>query len=116
MNPQPKIKVEYVGESKKMTDGEHEIDIYHVDNSMHADDMLMIYLPKQKVLLEADEFNVPGQPLTAPAANPNNYQTNLMANIERLKLNIDRIIPVHLPNDNRKVALSELKMAAGKSN
>jgi len=116
MNPQPKIKVEYVGESKKMTDGEHEIDIYHVDNSMHADDMLMIYLPKQKVLLEADEFNVPGQPLTAPAANPNNYQTNLMANVERLKLNIDRIIPVHLPNDNRKVALSELKMAAGKSN
>jgi glyoxylase-like metal-dependent hydrolase (beta-lactamase superfamily II) len=116
MNPQPKIKVEYVGESKKMTDGEHEIDIYHVDNSMHADDMLAIYLPKQKILIEADEFNVPAQVRTAPPATINNYQTNLMANIERLKLDIDRIIPVHLPNDGRKVAFSELKMEIGKAN
>jgi glyoxylase-like metal-dependent hydrolase (beta-lactamase superfamily II) len=116
MNPQPKIKVEYVGEMKKMTDGEHEIDIYHLQNSMHADDMLIVYLPKQKVLLEADEFNVPNQVATQPPATINNYQTNLMANVERLKLDIDRIIPVHLPADNRKVAFSELKMAVGKPN
>ena len=116
MNPQPKIKVEYVGEGKKLTDGEHEIDIYHVDNSMHADDMLMIYLPKQKILIEADEFNVPNQVATQPPATINNYQTNLLANIERLKLDVDRIIPIHLPADNRKVAFSELKMAAGKAN
>jgi glyoxylase-like metal-dependent hydrolase (beta-lactamase superfamily II) len=114
MNPQPKIKVEYVGEMKKMTDGEHEIDIYHVQNSMHADDMLMVYLPKQKILIEADEFNVPGQVATQPPATINNYQTNLMANIERLKLDVDRIIPVHLPGDNRKVMFSELKMAVGR--
>jgi glyoxylase-like metal-dependent hydrolase (beta-lactamase superfamily II) len=116
MSPQPKIKVEYVGESKKMSDGEHEIDIYHVDNSMHADDMLMVYLPKQKILIEADEFNVPGQVRTAPPATINNYQVNLMANIERLHLNVDRIIPIHLPGDNRKVAFSELKMEIGKAN
>ena len=116
MNPQPKIKVEYVGEIKKMTDGEHEIDLYHLQNSMHADDMLIVYLPKQKVLLEADEFNVPNQVATQPPATINNYQTNLLANIERLKLDIDRIIPVHLPADNRKVAFSELKMAVGKAN
>jgi glyoxylase-like metal-dependent hydrolase (beta-lactamase superfamily II) len=99
-----------------MTDGEHEIDIYHVDNSMHADDMLMVYLPKQKILIEADEFNVPGQVRTEPPATINNYQTNLMANIERLHLDIDRIIPIHLPGDNRKVAFSELKMEIGKAN
>ena len=28
MNPKPKIKVEYVGDMKKITDGEHEIDLY----------------------------------------------------------------------------------------
>jgi hypothetical protein len=53
---------------------------------------------------------------TAPPATINNYQTNLMANIERLHLDIDRIIPIHLPGDNRKVALSELKMEIGKAN
>ncbi len=116
MNPQPKTKVEYVGESKKLTDGQHEIDIYHLQNSMHADDMLIVYLPKQKVLLEADEFNVPNQVATQPPNPVNYYQTNLLANIERLKLDVDRIIPVHLPADGRKVAFSELKMAAGKPN
>ena len=34
-NPKPKIKVEYVGDMKKITDGEHEIDLYKVMNSTH---------------------------------------------------------------------------------
>lgn len=117
MNPQPKIKVEYVGESKKMTGGENEIDLYHIQNSMHTDSDLMVYLPKQKALIEADEFNVLGNPApTTPAAKPNQYQINLLANIERLHLDVDRIIPIHLPTpETRKVTLQELKLAAGKS-
>jgi len=115
MNPQPKILVEYVGESKKMIGGDNEIDLYKVDGSVHNDAMLMAYLPKQKVLIEADEFNVLNPIPTEPVAKPNQYQVNLLANIERLKLNVDRIIPIHLPNpDTRKVPLSELKLAAGK--
>ena len=117
MNPQPKIKVEYVGDMKKITDGEHEIDLYRVMNSTHNAFMMMAYLPKQKILIEADEFNVLGNPApTTPAANPNQYQVNLLANIERLHLDVDRIIPIHLPNPGtRKVTLTELKLAAGKS-
>jgi hypothetical protein len=78
--------------------------------------MLMVYLPKQKVLVEADEFNVLASPApTTPAANPNQYQINLLANIERLKLDVDRIIPIHLPNpETRKVTMTELRLAAGK--
>jgi glyoxylase-like metal-dependent hydrolase (beta-lactamase superfamily II) len=115
MSPQPKVKVEYVGETKKMVGGDNEIDLYHVQNSMHNDANLIVYLPKQKVLVEADEFNVLNPIPTEPVANPNQYQVNLLANIERLKLNVDRIIPIHLPNpDTRKVPLSELKLAAGK--
>lgn len=116
MNPQPKVKVEYMTEKKVLSDGEHVIEIYHVQNSTHNAGMLMAYLPKQKVLIEADEFNVPNQVATAPPPVINSYQTNLLANIERLKLDVDRIIPIHLPGDNRKVAFSELKMSAGKVN
>lgn len=117
MNPKPKTMVEYVGESKKMVGGENEIDLYHIQNSMHNDSNLMVYLPKQKVLIEADEFNVLGNPApTAPAEKPNQYQINLLANIERLHLDVDRIIPIHLPNpETRKVTMQELKFAAGKS-
>jgi glyoxylase-like metal-dependent hydrolase (beta-lactamase superfamily II) len=114
MNQHPKVKVEYVGESKKMTGGDNEIDLYHIDNSMHNDAMLMIYLPKQKVLIEADEFNVLNPIPTAPVPNPNKYQVNLLDNIERLKLDVARIVPIHLPTpQDRKVPLSELKLAAG---
>lgn len=116
MSPQPKTKVDYVAEMKKMVGGDNEIDLYHLQNSMHNDANLIVYLPKQKVLIEADEFNVLGNPApTTPAANPNQYQVNLLANIERLKLNVDRIIPIHLPTpDTRKVTMSELRLAAGK--
>jgi glyoxylase-like metal-dependent hydrolase (beta-lactamase superfamily II) len=115
MKPQPKTKVEYVGDHKVMTDGVHSIEMDRVQGSTHNAFMLMVYLPKQKVLIEADEFNVPNQVATAPPAAINSYQTNLLANVERLKLDVDRIIPIHLPGDNRKVALSELKMSAGKT-
>ncbi len=113
MNPQPKLKIEAIGEKKVMTDGEHEIDLYHVEGSTHNEGMIVAYLPKQKILVEADEFNV--GPANAPTpAEINPYHTNLLANIERLKLDVDRIIPIHLPGDNRKVTMAELYTAAGK--
>ena len=44
------------------------------------------------------------------------YTANLQANIERLKLDVERIVPVHYPADNRKVMDKELLIAVGKSN
>jgi glyoxylase-like metal-dependent hydrolase (beta-lactamase superfamily II) len=115
MSPQPKVKIETMTEKKVVTDGEHTIELFHVQGSTHNEGMIIAYLPKQKVLLEADEFNV--GPANAPTpASINPYHTNLLANIERLKLDVDRIIPVHLPGDNRKVTMAELYTAAGKKN
>jgi glyoxylase-like metal-dependent hydrolase (beta-lactamase superfamily II) len=114
MNPPPKVKVEAMTEKKVITDGEHTIELYHVDGSTHSEGMIVAYLPKQKILIEADEFNVGAANAPAPA-NINPYHTNLLANIERLHLDVDRIIPIHLPGDNRNVTLAELKIAAGKN-
>ena len=106
--------MEYAGEKKILTDGDHVIELHHLINSTHSSNMLIVYLPKQKVLVEADEFNVLNPVPTAPVPNPNQYQINLLANIERLKLDVQRIIPVHLPADNRKVTMTELMKAIGK--
>jgi glyoxylase-like metal-dependent hydrolase (beta-lactamase superfamily II) len=113
MNPQPKIKIEAMTDKKVLTDGEHTIDLYHLEGSTHAMGMIVAYLPKQKILIEADEFNV-GQANAPAPATINPYHTNLLANIERLKLDVDRIIPIHLPGDNRKVTMAELYTAAGR--
>jgi glyoxylase-like metal-dependent hydrolase (beta-lactamase superfamily II) len=112
-NPQPKMKIETVDEMKTITDGEHTINLYKLQGSTHSVGTLIVYLPKQKILVEADEFNVGAANAPAPAM-PNPYHVNLLANVERLHLEVDRIIPIHLPNDARKVTLAELKTAAGK--
>ena len=69
--------------------------------------MLSSYLPKEKVLLEADGYNP--QPATATPPNPPSpYTVSLVDNIARLKLDVQRIVPVHYPADNRVVTMAEL--------
>jgi len=114
-NPK-KPKFETVAEKKVMTDGNHVIELYHQQNYGHNDGMLLVYLPKEKVLVEADGFNPPPQPLTKTPANISPYTLNLEANIERLKLDVQRIIPIHYPADARKVMDAELLTAVGKNN
>ena len=114
-NPK-KPKFETVDDKKIMTDGNQVIELYHQRNFGHNDGMLIVYLPKEKVLLEADGFTPPAQPFTRTPAVINPFHVNLEDNIERLHLDVQRIIPVHYPADNRKVAMSELLMAVGKSN
>jgi glyoxylase-like metal-dependent hydrolase (beta-lactamase superfamily II) len=112
-NPK-KPKFETVAEKKILTDGTHTIELYHLTDFGHNDGMLIAYLPKEKVLLEADGFNPPPQAATRPPAAISPYTASLAANIQRLNLDVQRIIPVHYPADNRKVPVAELQVAVGK--
>ena len=76
--------------------------------------MTLAYLPKDKILVEADMFNPPAQ-ANAPAPTPVSPSTlNLVENLQRLKLDVQTIVPVHYPVDGRKVTMAELMNAAGK--
>ena len=97
-----------------LSDGKHSIELYHQTNYGHHDGMLLVYLPKEKVLLEADGFNPPPQPVTQTPASISPYNQNLVATIERLKLDVQRIVPVHLPGDNRKITMQELLKTVGR--
>jgi glyoxylase-like metal-dependent hydrolase (beta-lactamase superfamily II) len=106
--------VEAVGEKKVLTDGTHVIEMYHMQNFGHHDGMLLVYLPKEKVLLEADGYNP--QPTTAaPPSPPSPFTVSLLDNIQRLKLDVQRIVPVHYPADNRVVTMAELNRWVGRS-
>jgi len=104
-----------VNDKLVLTDGTHVIELYHLQNFGHNDGMLVAYLPKEKVLLEADGFNPPPQPVTQKPAAISPYTASLEDNIERLKLDVERIIPVHYPAGDRKVMKAELLTAVGKS-
>jgi len=91
-----------------MSDGARSVEIHHVRGNDHAEDLIMVYLPGEKLLVEADAFT-PGPPNSPPPAQADAFAVNLVENIERLKLPIDRILPMHGPI----VPLQELYRAVG---
>ena len=98
------VKDKYV-----LSDGGREIDIIHIENDNHNAGMLMVYIPKEKVLVEADDFTPPAPNGPAPAPRAVNFTKNLNANIERLKLDVVTIAPLH----GFVVPVAELKKLAG---
>ena len=108
-----KPMVEAVGEKKVLTDGTHVVELYHMQGFGHHDGMLLVYLPKERVLLEADGYNP--QPTTATPPSPASpFTLSLLDNIRRLKLDVQRIVPVHYPADNRVVTMAELTKWVGR--
>jgi glyoxylase-like metal-dependent hydrolase (beta-lactamase superfamily II) len=106
--------VEAVGEKKVLTDGTHVVELHHLQKFGHHDGMLIVYFPKEKVLLEADGYNP--QPTTATPPNPPSpFTVSLLDNIQRLKLDVQRIVPVHYPVDNRVVTMAELTRWVGQT-
>ena len=71
--------------------------------------MLIGYLPKAKVLIEADVYN-PAPP-NAPPGPVVKESVNLYENIKRLNLDVQQITPLH----GRLVAISDLRKAIGQN-
>jgi glyoxylase-like metal-dependent hydrolase (beta-lactamase superfamily II) len=97
-----------VANKHTLSDGTRRIDLYHVADSHHSDTFLIAYLPKERLLIEADSYT-PSPPNTPPPATPNANHTNLIENLDRLKLDVDRILPLH----GRIVPVGELYTTAG---
>ena len=91
-----------------MSDGARTVQLYHMRDSHHTDSFLLVYLPKEKLLIQADAFT-PGPPNAPPPKQPNPNHTNLIENLERLDLAVDRILPLH----GRVVPAADLYTAAG---
>ena len=104
-----KASVSGVSGKRTFTDGARVVDVYYIEGSVHANGFLMVHMPKEKLLIEADAYT-PGAPNAPAPAVPNALHVNLVENIERLKLGIDQILPLH----GRVVPLSELYAAIGK--
>lgn len=103
-----KAVIETVPEKRVLTDGTHVIELYHVPNE-HNEGMLIAYLPKEKILVEADLFTPPAAGAAAPNP-PSPYTLALVENLERLKLDYDKILPLH----GRLTSKAELMKAVGK--
>jgi hypothetical protein len=61
--------------------------------SFHDEALLMVYLPDQKMLVQADAFHP--RPGAAPLPSPSPFTVNLLENIERLGLDVRQLVHVH---------------------
>ena len=110
-----KPSIEGMTDKKVLTDGNHVVELYRLKDSTHNDGLLVAYLPREKVLLEGDGWNPPNEADAAPGPLNNAiYNKNLMDNIQRLKLNIETMVPVHYPPNNRPVTMAEFTRAVEK--
>ncbi len=76
-----------------LDDAERPVEIHTLVGSGHNDAFAMVYLPKQYLLVEADAWTPAPPGAKPPAVNP--LWTNLYDNVQRLRLDVRTIAPLH---------------------
>ena len=99
--------IERVGDKRVLSDRTRTVELYHVPGSGHHTGQLIAYLPKDRILLYGDAYNPPaGDEIRNPERGPD-YAAQMVQRIQELKLNPERIAPVH----GRVVPYKNLLMA-----
>lgn len=98
-----------MGDNMVLTDGTRSVELYQIVGNPHHDGIIMAYLRKEKLLIEADVFSPP-PPGAEPPKVPNPQAVNLEANVRRLNIDVDRIVSIH----RRVVPYSDLLAFIGK--
>jgi glyoxylase-like metal-dependent hydrolase (beta-lactamase superfamily II) len=86
------INYERVLGSRTFKDDTRELVLYHYPGNAHNSGMLMAFLPRERILFEADSF-IPGRPGAAHPAIPN--LIHFYEAVRRLRLDVAQIVPSH---------------------
>src|SRR4030095_2890109 len=81
------LRLEVVDDGMELADSGMTVQLYRIDGNPHGDAMLMAYLPRERILVEVDAFS--------PGAAVQPYAANLLENITKRNLKVDRIVPLH---------------------
>ncbi|HEY7185424.1 MAG TPA: MBL fold metallo-hydrolase [Vicinamibacterales bacterium] len=109
-----KPKVEGItGDKRVFQDATRTVEIHLIKGLPHADGLLVAYLPKEKILAYADMFNLPTA--AQPVPNPPVVGTMVfLDNIERLKLDPERVMSVHSLNPDRLTSVADIRASLGR--
>jgi glyoxylase-like metal-dependent hydrolase (beta-lactamase superfamily II) len=101
------------GDKRVFQDAMRTVEVHLIKGLPHADGLLVAYLPKEKILAYADMFNLP----TAANPVPNPPVVGSMVfldNIDRLKLDPERIMSVHSLNPDRLATRADILASLGR--
>ena len=85
--------LEGVGEKKVITDGTRVVEVHLVRGNLHSEGLLMVYLPKERMVIQADNYSP--RPADAKQLPWSPHTANFYENIQRLKLDIGQLVHVH---------------------
>jgi glyoxylase-like metal-dependent hydrolase (beta-lactamase superfamily II) len=99
--------IETFGGKRVFTDGTHTVEVIDVGPTPHVDEILVAYLPKEKLVFVADLFGIPAEGPVPPAgATAREFAQKL----KTMGLAVERIAPGH----GRLGTLEELTAAVAK--
>jgi hypothetical protein len=81
------IKIKAVDDELVLKDDSMELDLYHVKDNSHSDTLLMGWVPRDHILVQADLYDSGW--LRYPWAD------NLKKNVELRKLKVEKDVPIH---------------------
>jgi hypothetical protein len=81
------LRVVGIEDTHEITDEANTVALYHVAGNPHSDTMLMAYFPRARVLVEVDAYS--------PGGTYHPYAANLLENIQKRNLRVDKIVPLH---------------------
>jgi glyoxylase-like metal-dependent hydrolase (beta-lactamase superfamily II) len=82
-----RLEVIGVDDTHEIKDQLNAVVLYHVAGNPHSDTMLMAYIPRDRLIVEVDAY--------APGGSYYPYAANLLENIQKRNLRVDRIVPLH---------------------
>lgn len=105
----------FKGDKRVFQDATRTVEIHVIKGLPHADGLVVAWLPKEKILVYADMFNLP--PVNDPVPNPEIIGTRVFYNnLQRLGLNPDKILSIHNLNPDRLATLQDIKSSLGIAN
>ena len=87
-------QVELVEQKNAITDGDRILELIYVQGNPHAEGMLMGYLPRERILIEADLFTPPAAGAAPPASPPASAMA-LWDNVQAHGLDPVSVLPLH---------------------
>lgn len=104
----------FTGDKRVFQDATRTVELHVIKGLPHADGNVVAYLPKEKILAYADMFNLPNE-ASGPVPDPPVRGTIVFAdNIDRLKLDVERIMSVHSLVPDRLTSVAEIKASLGR--
>lgn len=92
--------------SRTFRDEVREMVVYHYGGNMHNAGMLMVFLPKERMLVEADSWTPTNTVNDPPGGLPN--LVHFLDAVDRLRLDVQQLLPIH----GRLTTLDEARAAA----